>query len=75
MSRPMTANTSLMSGSIVAKTRSRVANDISTSICVNSGWRSARRSSSRKHFTIWKYRSVPAIIRICLKICGDCGSA
>ena len=44
---------------MVANTSSRVANDISTSICVNSGWRSARRSSSRKHFTIWKYRSVP----------------
>ena len=26
---------------------------ISQSICVNSGCRSARRSSSRKHFTIW----------------------
>ena len=31
-----------------------VANDISTSTCVNSGWRSARRSSSRKHRAIWK---------------------
>ena len=29
-------------------------NDISTSTCVNSGWRSARRSSSRKQRTIWK---------------------
>ena len=29
-------------------------NDISTSICVNSGWRSRRRSSSRKQRTIWK---------------------
>ena len=38
----------------MANTSSRVANDISTSICVNSGWRSARRSSSRKHCTIWK---------------------
>jgi hypothetical protein len=28
--------------------------DISRSSCVNSGWRSARRSSSRKHLTIWK---------------------
>ena len=27
---------------------------ISQSIWVNSGWRSARRSSSRKHLTIWK---------------------
>ena len=37
-----------------AKTRSSVANEISRSTCVNSGWRSARRSSSRKHFAIWK---------------------
>ena len=33
---------------------SSVANDISRSTCVNSGCRSARRSSSRKHLTIWK---------------------
>ena len=26
---------------------------VSQSICVNSGWRSARRSSSRKHLVIW----------------------
>ena len=30
-----------------------VMKDVSISSCVNSGWRSARRSSSRKHFTIW----------------------
>ena len=29
-------------------------NDASMSICVNSGWRSARRSSSRKQRAIWK---------------------
>jgi len=28
-------------------------NEVSQSICVNSGWRSARRSSSRKHLVIW----------------------
>ena len=50
-------------------------NDISRSICVNSGWRSARKSSSRKQRTIWKYLSKPLTIRSCLKICGDCGSA
>ena len=54
ISRPITAKIFWMSGSMTAKTISRVANDISTSICVNSGCRSARRSSSRKHFTIWK---------------------
>ena len=35
-------------------TASSSANDISRSICVNSGCRSARRSSSRKHLAIWK---------------------
>ncbi len=35
---------------------------ISTSIWVNSGCRSTRRSSSRKQRTIWKYRSNPAIM-------------
>ena len=34
-----------------------LTNDASRSICVNSGWRSARRSSSRKQRAIWKYRS------------------
>ena len=37
----------------IPSTSSRSTNDISQSIWVNSGWRSARRSSSRKHFTIW----------------------
>ena len=47
--RPMSAISRSISGSSVAKTRSSVANEISRSTCVNSGWRSARRSSSRKH--------------------------
>ena len=49
---PITANTSCISGSIRLKIVSGRANDISTSTCVNSGWRSARRSSSRKHLQI-----------------------
>ena len=48
-SRPMSAISRSISGSIVENTRSSVANEISRSTCVNSGWRSARRSSSRKH--------------------------
>mmetsp|Transcript_16998 Transcript_16998/g.45852 ORF Transcript_16998/g.45852 Transcript_16998/m.45852 type:complete len:223 (+) Transcript_16998:980-1648(+) len=56
-------------------TSSCVTNESSQSTCVNSGWRSARSSSSRKHLTIWKYRSMPATMRICLKVCGLCGSA
>ena len=48
---------------------------ISTSICVNSGWRSARRSSSRKHLGDLEIASTPATISICLNCCGDCGSA
>jgi hypothetical protein len=43
-----------ISGSRIEKTRFSVAKEISRSTCVNSGWRSARRSSSRKHFAIWK---------------------
>src|ERR1039458_2347700 len=39
----------------------------SRSICVNSAWRSARKSSSRKQRTIWKYLSKPLTIRICLR--------
>ena len=50
-------------------------NDISRSICVNSGCLSALRSSSLKHFTICTYLSVPPTIRSCLNICGDCGRA
>ena len=40
-------------------TSSSVGKDISMSICVNSGCRSARRSSSRKQRAIWKYLSNP----------------
>mmetsp|Transcript_13138 Transcript_13138/g.44488 ORF Transcript_13138/g.44488 Transcript_13138/m.44488 type:complete len:337 (+) Transcript_13138:356-1366(+) len=38
----------------VRSTSSWVTKESSQSICVNSGCRSARSSSSRKHFTIWK---------------------
>ena len=54
---------------------SRSTNDTSTSTWVNSIWRSARRSSSRKQRAIWKYFSTPATIRICLNCWGDCESA
>ncbi len=50
-------------------------NAISQSICVNSGCLSARKSSSLKHFTIWKYLSMPPTINNCLNIWGDWGSA
>ena len=53
-SRPMSAMRRPISGSMVENTRLLVTNDISRSTCVNSGWRSARRSSSRKQLTIWK---------------------
>ena len=43
-----------MSFSTTAKTSSWLTKLISRSIWVNSGWRSRRRSSSRKHLTIWK---------------------
>ena len=36
------------------KTSSWETKLISKSIWVNSGWRSTRTPSSRKHFTIWK---------------------
>ena len=52
MLRPITAKMSRINGSMMSNTRSGRANAISTSTCVNSGWRSALRSSSRKHFTI-----------------------
>ena len=45
---------SATSPSTIGRKSSRSTNDISMSICVNSGWRSARRSSSRKQRTIWK---------------------
>ena len=44
---------------MTSKICSSCGNDISRSIWVNSGWRSARRSSSRKQRTIWKYLSKP----------------
>ena len=45
---------------------SQSTNDISRSICVNSGWRSALRSSSLKQRASWIYLSKPAIIVSCL---------
>ena len=36
-----------------SRTSSCDTNDISASNCMNSYWRSARRSSSRRHFAIW----------------------
>ena len=60
-STPSTSFHSLtMSPSITSNTSFCSTNDISTSIWVNSGCRSSRRSSSRKQRTIWKYRSNPA---------------
>ena len=57
-SRPSTSwNMCLAHRSKTSSTSSCSTNDISQSICVNSGWRSARRSSSRKQRTIWKYLS------------------
>ncbi len=53
-STPISAKIAAMHGSIRLEDQLLVANEISTSTCVNSGWRSARRSSSRKHWTIWK---------------------
>ena len=47
----------------------------SMSTWVNSGWRSARRSSSRKQRTIWKYFSKPETMSSCLKSWGDWGRA
>ena len=38
--------------STISWSSAAVRNEVSISIWVNSGWRSARRSSSRKHFTI-----------------------
>ena len=52
--RPAAAHTACIRRSTMPKTRSGVANDTSMSICVNSGCRSARRSSSRKQRAIWK---------------------
>ena len=65
----------LVSPSKMFKISSCSTKAISQSICVNSGCLSARKSSSRKHFTIWKYLSIPPTISNCLKVCGDCGNA
>ena len=75
MDSSFAAKIACISRSTMPKMRSGVANDTSRSIWVNSGCRSARRSSSRKQWAICEYRSIPLIIRICLKICGDCGKA
>ena len=72
---PAAANAAAINFSTTPKTVSGRGKLISRSTCVNSSCRSALRSSSRKQRAIWKYRSKPEIIRICLKICGDCGSA
>jgi hypothetical protein len=47
-------NVSASARSQAAKTSSSSTKDISMSSCVNSGWRSARRSSSRKQRATWK---------------------
>jgi len=46
-------NTLRIMPSNISRISSSARKEVSMSICVNSGWRSARRSSSRKHFTIW----------------------
>ncbi|MDT4880937.1 hypothetical protein FQZ97_1167410 [compost metagenome] len=46
-------NTVLIMPWNMSRMSSSVRNEVSISICVNSGWRSARRSSSRKHLVIW----------------------
>ena len=68
-------NTYLRSFSIVSKISSSSVKESSMSSCVNSGCLSERRSSSLKHFAIWKYLSNPDTINNCLNNCGDCGSA
>jgi len=64
-----------MSPSIIRKMSSRSMNDISMSICVNSGCRSARRSSSRKHLTICAYPVVPGDHQDLLEQLRDWGRA
>jgi len=61
--------------SLTSITSSTSTNDNSISICVNSGCLSALKSSSLKHLAICIYLSYPEHISICLKSCGDCGSA
>ena len=46
-------NTWRVMRSKIARISTSSRNDVSQSIWVNSGWRSARRSSSRKHLVIW----------------------
>ena len=50
---PTAFKVSAMTPSIMSHTSSPSTKDISISTWVNSGWRSARRSSSRKHRAIW----------------------
>src|SRR5262249_16761998 len=57
---------STASASTVERTSSSSTNDISRSSWVNSGCRSARRSSSRRQRAIWKYLSYPETMRSCL---------
>jgi hypothetical protein len=51
---PASGKISASKPSVNEKMSSSLMNDASTSICVNSGWRSRRRSSSRKQRAIWK---------------------
>ena len=75
-SRPSVSFRSVfMKPSLTAMTSSSSTNDISRSICVNSGCLSARRSSSRKQRAICMYLSKPASIKSCLNCCGLCGKA
>ena len=50
---PAAEKMAAMSPSTSSRISAASMNDISTSICVCSGWRSARRSSSRKQRAIW----------------------
>ena len=52
-SMPATPSTWAISRSLASITSSTSTNDISMSSWVKSGWRSARRSSSRKQRAIW----------------------
>ncbi len=76
ISTPRTSrHSAVTSSSTTVNTSSCETKDISRSIWVNSGWRSSLGSSSRKHFTIWKYRSNPATMKSCLNSCGLSASA
>ncbi len=73
---PRTDSTAVCTASVTtAITSSASAKLISMSYCMNSNWRSARGSSSRRHRAIWKYRSKPPTISSCLNSCGLCGKA